>query len=111
MRNLTARTALFALTVFFGTSLPVFATEPWADEKLRVTEGLEVWLDAVQQNTARRALQKTHTPWPAELMRAPRDKVARAQLSRRHAAAPLRGIAEKRHAPRRAEVSRFAPRL
>ncbi|HEY1172510.1 MAG TPA: ThuA domain-containing protein [Verrucomicrobiae bacterium] len=31
--------------------------EPWADGKLTVTEGLELWLDAAQQNAARTALK------------------------------------------------------
>src|SRR4051812_7278109 len=30
-----------------------FAVEPWADQTLPVKEGLEVWLDAAQENAAR----------------------------------------------------------
>jgi putative heme-binding domain-containing protein len=33
------------------------ALELWADPKLKITDGLEIWLDAARQNTARRALK------------------------------------------------------
>jgi putative heme-binding domain-containing protein len=34
---------------------PARAVEPWADPNLKVTAGLEVWLDAARQNAARKA--------------------------------------------------------
>jgi putative heme-binding domain-containing protein len=34
---------------------PSLAAEDWADPNLKVTDGLEVWLDAARQNAARRA--------------------------------------------------------
>src|SRR5690242_15017220 len=35
--------------------VPLHAAEPWADAKLPVKDGLEVWLDASAQNAARTA--------------------------------------------------------
>ncbi|MCD6051891.1 MAG: putative beta-propeller-type glycoside hydrolase, partial [Verrucomicrobia bacterium] len=45
------------LTLLFGFAITrsAFALEPWADSKLTVTNGLELWLDASRQNTARTA--------------------------------------------------------
>jgi hypothetical protein len=40
-----------------GTLNVAHGVEPWADERLSLTNGLEFWLDASRQNAARGALQ------------------------------------------------------
>src|SRR5213596_3797713 len=46
---------LWSLLVGHGSLLA--AVEPWADERLAVTNGLELWLDLSRQNAARGGLQ------------------------------------------------------
>ncbi|MGV3754537.1 MAG: ThuA domain-containing protein [Verrucomicrobiota bacterium] len=48
---------LLTLLLGFTGTKAVFALEPWADDKLPVTNGLELWLDAARQGTARTALK------------------------------------------------------
>ncbi len=57
--NGSSRRSALLLTLLLGfTSIKaVFALEPWADDKLPVTNGLELWLDAARQGTARTALK------------------------------------------------------
>ncbi len=43
------------LAAFFFASTSAFALEPWANEKLPVKDGVELWLDAAQQPAAREA--------------------------------------------------------
>jgi putative heme-binding domain-containing protein len=49
------RKTAFAVTVFVLSAVRLSAAEDWADPALKVTDGLEVWLDAARQNAARRA--------------------------------------------------------
>ena len=48
---------LFRLAVCFyilsSSSQPIFAIEPWADKRLTITNGLELWLDASKEIAAR----------------------------------------------------------
>lgn len=48
---------LLTLLLAFAQTRPASAIEPWADDKLPVTNGLELWLDASRQNNARSALK------------------------------------------------------
>src|SRR5437868_1947916 len=52
------RNLLVAALLFGSVTTPAGAVEPWADPNLKVTAGLQVWLDAGRQNTARRALKR-----------------------------------------------------
>src|SRR5882762_9208885 len=45
----------WSLLIGYWPSLP--AAEPWADRRLSLTNGLELWFDASDQNAARGALQ------------------------------------------------------
>ncbi len=49
------RRVSFALLLVFALFGPARGAEEWADPNLKVTGGLQVWLDAARQNTARRA--------------------------------------------------------
>ncbi len=48
---------LLALLIALAQVRTACALEPWADDKLPVTNGLELWLDAARQNNARSALK------------------------------------------------------
>jgi putative heme-binding domain-containing protein len=56
MRRDPSRAALAGALLFALAAAPARAAEGWADPGLRVTDGLEVWLDAARQAAARRAL-------------------------------------------------------
>ena len=45
----------FALVLAFALTAPAPAVEPWADPKLPVTDGLELWLDAARIDAAAKA--------------------------------------------------------
>ncbi len=56
-RPILSRYAAFLLTAFILAAPAAHALEPWADDKLPVTDGLELWLDASRQANLR-ATQK-----------------------------------------------------
>src|SRR5437773_1205605 len=52
-----------AMFILVFAAAPAVAAEKWADGRLTVTAGLEIWLDAAQQNAARKQLgQSELTP-------------------------------------------------
>lgn len=51
--------AIFSLFTLLVALPAAHALEPWADDKLPVTNGLELWLDAARQGNARTALKLT----------------------------------------------------
>jgi putative heme-binding domain-containing protein len=57
MRRSTSRALLVFISLSAAGAGAGRAAEDWADPALKVTEGLEVWLDATRQNTARRTLK------------------------------------------------------
>jgi putative heme-binding domain-containing protein len=54
----TVRPFLLACALLTVPAAPSFAAEDWADPNLKVTEGLEFWLDASRQNAARQAAKR-----------------------------------------------------
>ncbi len=53
------RSHLLAAALLLGVApMSSGAVEPWTDPHLKVTAGLQVWLDAGRQNAARRALER-----------------------------------------------------
>src|SRR5262245_24888874 len=55
MRKYAVWTLLVSGMALGSGAVPVPAAEEWADKRLPVTGGLELWLDAARQNAARRA--------------------------------------------------------
>src|SRR4051812_7950887 len=55
MRRATCRATLAVSIVIALAAVPAPAAEDWADPNLKVTDGLQVWLDAARLNAARRA--------------------------------------------------------
>src|ERR1700736_4867759 len=52
---MTSLRCTFALVLTFSAALSARAVEPWADAKLPVTDGLELWLDAGRIEAAHKA--------------------------------------------------------
>jgi putative heme-binding domain-containing protein len=57
MRRPLSRLVLVLGSLLTAAFTPGRAAEDWADSNLKVTDGLDVWLDAARQNAARRALK------------------------------------------------------
>jgi putative heme-binding domain-containing protein len=85
MNRITVRgRAGWVLAILLGTAASVVASEPWADPRLTLTNGLELWFDATRQNVGRAALELGPL-----VSGQPVDYLADASGNKRHLAQPI----------------------